>query len=220
MSARENLFGFVEAGAEEEDLPAFAVAIDAFRAEAVAEAADALVTNFDWPPADRPTVEAVRNALRLMARGALPASPAAPAADSTGGESAEDAAVRRSVDSQFPIVAAFLAEGAGDEGGLERLRKELAAYKDELDSLQRNTLPQLRREIQHHQDGKRRWRVRAETAEPQRDELRRERDALQQRLHEAAMAKVWTNEDGKKFVFVDDLTGPLLGITPKAGERS
>jgi hypothetical protein len=106
----------------------------------------------------------------------------------------------------------------GDEGELTRLRRELDSYKDELDSLHRNTLPELRREIQHHQDGKKRWRVRAESAEPQRDELRAERDALQRRLHEAAMAKVWTNEDGKKFVFVDDLTGPLLGITAKAGE--
>ncbi|MGW4834753.1 hypothetical protein [Streptomyces globisporus] len=35
--------------------------------------------------------------------------------------------------------------------------------------------------------------------------------ALRQRLHEAAMARVWTNEDGKKFVFADDLKGPLLG---------
>ncbi|MYX67379.1 hypothetical protein K388_05562 [Streptomyces sp. KhCrAH-43] len=34
--------------------------------------------------------------------------------------------------------------------------------------------------------------------------------ALKQRLHEAAMARVWTNEDGKKFVFVDDIKGPLL----------
>lgn len=37
---------------------------------------------------------------------------------------------------------------------------------------------------------------------------------LEQRLHDAAMARVWTNEDGKKFVFADDLKGPLLGTTP------
>ena len=46
-----------------------------------------------------------------------------------------------------------------------------------------------------------------------------ERDELKQRLHEAAMAKVWTNEDGKKFVFADDLKGPLLGITPNGGDQ-
>ncbi|MGW3298473.1 hypothetical protein [Streptomyces rubiginosohelvolus] len=42
--------------------------------------------------------------------------------------------------------------------------------------------------------------------------------ALRQRLHEAAMARVWTNEDGKKFVFADDLKGPLLGKTPLHGQ--
>ncbi|WP_030917341.1 hypothetical protein [Streptomyces sp. NRRL B-24720] len=40
---------------------------------------------------------------------------------------------------------------------------------------------------------------------------------LEKRLHDAAMARVWTNEDGKKFVFADDLKGPLLGVVePKA----
>lgn len=38
MSARETLFGFVQAGAEEDDLPTFAAAVDAFRAEILAEA--------------------------------------------------------------------------------------------------------------------------------------------------------------------------------------
>lgn len=43
---------------------------------------------------------------------------------------------------------------------------------------------------------------------------------LRQRLHEAAMARVWTNEDGKKFVFADDLKGPLLGKAPVRDLRS
>ncbi|MGW1492623.1 hypothetical protein [Streptomyces sp. NPDC002402] len=38
MSARENLFGFVEAGAQEEDLPTFAAAVDAHAAEVVEDA--------------------------------------------------------------------------------------------------------------------------------------------------------------------------------------
>jgi hypothetical protein len=42
MSARERLFGFVEAGAEEEDLPAFASALDAYRDEILADAAESL----------------------------------------------------------------------------------------------------------------------------------------------------------------------------------
>jgi hypothetical protein len=37
-----------------------------------------------------------------------------------------------------------------------------------------------------------------------------ERDALKAQLAEIAMAKVWTNEDGKRFVFADDLAAILL----------
>ena len=62
---------------------------------------------------------------------------------------------------------------------LEQLRAELAAVRAERDEarrqverrtedvafLERNTLPDLRRQIQHHQDGKKRWRERAEKAE-------------------------------------------------------
>lgn len=44
--------------------------------------------------------------------------------------------------------------------------------------------------------------------------------ALRQRLHEAAMARVWTNEDGKKFVFADDLKGPLLGKAAPVDEAA
>lgn len=52
--------------------------------------------------------------------------------------------------------------------------------------------------------------------------LKRERDALQRRLHDAAMVKVWKNEDGKRFVFVDDLAPALLGLdgTGEQVERS
>lgn len=42
-----------------------------------------------------------------------------------------------------------------------------------------------------------------------------ERDTRQERLHQAALAKVWRNEDGKKFVFVEDIAPALLGIEPK-----
>jgi hypothetical protein len=45
-----------------------------------------------------------------------------------------------------------------------------------------------------------------------------ERDALQERLHDAAMTRTWRNEDGKKFVFVEDIAPALLGIEQKAGE--
>jgi len=39
-----------------------------------------------------------------------------------------------------------------------------------------------------------------------------ERDELKKRLHDAAMTKTWTNEDGKKFVFVEDIAPHLLGL--------
>lgn len=42
-----------------------------------------------------------------------------------------------------------------------------------------------------------------------------ERDQLKQRLHDAAMTKTWTNEDGKKFVFVEDIAPTLLGLASK-----
>lgn len=38
MNAREKLFGFVQAGAEEEDLPTFAAALDSYRTEALRKA--------------------------------------------------------------------------------------------------------------------------------------------------------------------------------------
>jgi len=43
MTARDELFGFVEVGAEEEDLPTFAAAIEAFRAEVLADAGKTLI---------------------------------------------------------------------------------------------------------------------------------------------------------------------------------
>ncbi|MEV0556318.1 hypothetical protein AB0I27_23050 [Streptomyces sp. NPDC050597] len=85
--------------------------------------------------------------------------------------------------------------------------------RESLSFLERNTLPELRRTIQHHEDGKKRWRDRAEKAEP-------ERDALQERLHQIALAKVWTNEDRKKFVFVEDIARPLFGLDAEAGDAS
>jgi len=49
------------------------------------------------------------------------------------------------------------------------------------------------------------------------DRLKAERDEALLRLHAAAMTRTWTNEDGKKFVFVEDIAPVLLG-TEKAGE--
>jgi hypothetical protein len=54
-------------------------------------------------------------------------------------------------------------------------------------------------------------RTQLATSERQASELDAELQACKQRIHDAAMTKVWRNEDGKKFVFVEDLVGPLLG---------
>jgi hypothetical protein len=69
------------------------------------------------------------------------------------------------------------------------LAAELAAVRAELDRrtehlafLERNTLPELRRTIQHHEDGKKRWRDRAEKAEARVREL--ERPAVEAKRNE------------------------------------
>ncbi|OXS35437.1 hypothetical protein [Streptomyces sp. XY006] len=48
---------------------------------------------------------------------------------------------------------------------------ELRTKVEELDFLHRTTLPELRREVEHHKDGKARWRKRAEAAEARVAEL-------------------------------------------------
>jgi hypothetical protein len=55
-------------------------------------------------------------------------------------------------------TAALLAE-------VERLKAALASAREDAAFLERNTLPELRRTVEHHQAGKKRWRDRAEKAE-------------------------------------------------------
>lgn len=43
-------------------------------------------------------------------------------------------------------------------------------------------------------------------------QLKAECDELRGRLHKVALAPVWRNEDGKKFVFVDDLAEALFDV--------
>lgn len=52
---------------------------------------------------------------------------------------------------------------------IQRLKAEL----ERLDFLERTTLPELRRTVQHHEDGKKRWRDRAREAEAMVYELQR-----------------------------------------------
>lgn len=54
---------------------------------------------------------------------------------------------------------------------VDRLRGELSDATGQVDFLERNTLPDLHRQIEHHKGGKARWRKRAETAEARVAEL-------------------------------------------------
>ncbi|WP_434744641.1 hypothetical protein [Streptomyces sp. A-14] len=54
---------------------------------------------------------------------------------------------------------------------VDRLRKSVADADDRVSFLERNTLPDLHRQIEHHKGGKARWRKRAETAEARVAEL-------------------------------------------------
>lgn len=49
--------------------------------------------------------------------------------------------------------------------------------------------------------------------------LLRRVEELEKRLNDAAATRVWKNEDGKKFVFVEDIAPHLLGTSTKAGDR-
>lgn len=55
---------------------------------------------------------------------------------------------------------------------VRRLRAELERRTEDVAFLERTTLPELRREIEHHKDGKQRWRGRAEKAESALDRIR------------------------------------------------
>lgn len=109
---------------------------------------------------------------------------------------------------------------------VDRLRKALSDAADqvaELDDelgkasahthfLERNTLPDLHRQIEHHKGGKARWRKRAETAEARVAQLQAERDAV------LALHRKHTDSD---HCFADDETWPCQTRTaldsPDAG---
>ncbi|CAL9663661.1 hypothetical protein SUDANB1_07103 [Streptomyces sp. enrichment culture] len=76
---------------------------------------------------------------------------------------------------------------------VSELLAELAAVRAERDEareslafMERNTLPELRRTVEYHQDGKKRWRDRAEKAEVRVVELEAERHTTNEALSDAA----------------------------------
>ncbi|NUP18338.1 MAG: hypothetical protein HOZ81_20095 [Streptomyces sp.] len=100
------------------------------------------------------------------------------------------------------------AENAATEmaSRIERLRRELDGYKEQLDFLERTTLPELQRTIQHHKDGKQRWRERAEKAEARVRELERpaveaERNEIRQSYADLVAAAEGTKDYEGAFDF-------------------
>lgn len=75
-------------------------------------------------------------------------------------------------------------------GEIDRVRAELDRRTEDLAFLERATLPELRRDIQHHKDGKQRWRDRAEKAEAERDELRKRVAELERPAIEALRGEI------------------------------
>ncbi|WP_331756710.1 hypothetical protein [Streptomyces decoyicus] len=108
-------------------------------------------------------------------------------------------------------VPALLAE-------LDRVRAERDAFADRVDTLTTVAKGNKRHVQDMHADLQKANRERDEVHRAYADErglrikAEAERDGLTKRLHDAAMTKTWTNEDGKKFVFVEDIAPPLLGL--------
>ncbi|MFJ7176469.1 hypothetical protein ACIQXA_08675 [Streptomyces massasporeus] len=69
---------------------------------------------------------------------------------------------------------------------VERLKAELASAREDAAFTERNTLPELRRTVEHHEAGKQRWRDRAEKAEARIAGLEQERHTTNEALTDAA----------------------------------
>jgi hypothetical protein len=93
--------------------------------------------------------------------------------------------------------------------------------QDDLDRLTDFDVPQLVAEVRRLRIEAQKARAQIANHQPvlaQVDRLRAHVGGLEKRLHDAAMTRTWRNEDGKKFVFVEDIAPALLGLEPKAGE--
>lgn len=82
----------------------------------------------------------------------------------------------------------LLAELAAVRKERDEARKQLDARTEDVAFLERATLPELRREIQHHKAGKQRWRDRAEKAEAELADAVRVSEELNRRLIEEMLA--------------------------------
>jgi chromosome segregation ATPase len=112
-------------------------------------------------------------------------------------------------DEMWERKAAALRERDEARRELERIRRALNDTYGE-DYAGDDTAAEVERLFRHlgeHDDNVRRILQRKNEAI---EKAQAERDALKAQLAEIAMAKVWTNEDGKRFVFADDLAAILL----------
>lgn len=71
---------------------------------------------------------------------------------------------------------------------IDRLRSELSGRQEDIAFLERATLPDLHRGIEHHKAGKQRWRNRAEKAEAENARLLAERQETNDKLAELTEA--------------------------------
>jgi uncharacterized coiled-coil DUF342 family protein len=71
----------------------------------------------------------------------------------------------QTIKQQQTDASALLAELAAVRAERDEAQRKLDARTEDVAFLERATLPDLHRQIQHHQDGKKRWRDRAEKAE-------------------------------------------------------
>ncbi|MFK4869039.1 hypothetical protein ACI3K4_27875 [Streptomyces sp. CSMPJR101] len=83
------------------------------------------------------------------------------------------------------MVAGLKAQQDRDDAEYAQAIKERDRALEALEFQERNTLPELRRQVEHHKDGKQRWRERAEKAEARVAELEAERHTTNEALDDA-----------------------------------
>jgi len=120
-----------------------------------------------------------------------------------GGDAADDAEAVLEED-----VPALLAELNAVRAERDQARRQLDARTEDIAFLERNTLPELRRTVEHHKDGKERWRERAEKAEARVAEL----EAASEPVH---FGICFTNVRGHRLV-----NGHCLYCGMSAGEAT
>ncbi|MET9149981.1 hypothetical protein ABZX82_01680 [Streptomyces griseoflavus] len=103
------------------------------------------------------------------------------------------------------LIAAVRAESAAE---LAAVRAERDEAKETVAFLERSTLPDLQRTVQHHQDGKKRWRDRAEKAEARLAELEKATEQIRFLHKDSPMGPCPVCVDADAMARGDDPTVP------------